>query len=195
MRQIQKTARGLMLFMVVIVCGSALGFALLRPGRHTLVGELVSVNMKAGKFIVRTADGVEHEILYTGRMVVHGAGQAGTAAYLAGKQGSEVVVHYTQRGATSTANEVDVYGHKALTETRGTLVSADKEGHQVVIRTEDGAEHTYDVSKDAVMDTSAGVIDKADLAAKKGDQVVVYHAQQGAHQVAQAFKDLGHKIY
>jgi hypothetical protein len=189
------TASILLPVMLGMASGVALALPLLRPGHHTLVGELIRVDRKAGKLIVRTADGTEHVVAYTGRTAIHGLEQATHASYLAGKEGSQVVVHYTQRGATMSADQVDVFGHAALHETDGTLVAVNKDGRHVVIRTKDGADHTYELSQNAAIDTSRGIINTTDLAAKRGDHVVVYHTEQGSHVVIHAFKDLGHKIY
>jgi hypothetical protein len=178
-----------------IQSGAALASPFLHPRRHTLVGELVRIDIKAKNLVIRTADGAEHVVAYTGRTVVHGVGRSADAGYLAGREGSQIVVHYTQRGATTTADEVDVFGHAGLKEVDGTLVGVGKDGRRVVIRTKDGAEQTYDLGQDAAIDTKDGTIDAGDLAAKKGDHVVIYHAQEGGRKVIHAFDDLGRKIY
>jgi arginine repressor len=191
----------------VVVAGIYLGFALripvcmsspippiIRTGHHTLVGELVRIDKKAKKLVIRTADGVEHVVLYTGRTTVHSLERVGNASYLAGKEGSQVVVHYTQHGATATADEVDVFGHQVLQATDGTLVKVDKDGRHVVIRTKDGAEETYDLGRDAALDTADGVADASDLVAKEGDHVVVYHTKEGGRKVLHILKDLGHEF-
>ncbi len=167
---------------------------IIRTGHHTLVGELVRVDTKGRKLVIRTADGVEHVLAYMGHTTVHSLGRAGNASYLTGKEGSQVVVHYTQHGATMTADEVDVFGHKALQTTDGTLVRVDKDGRHVVIRTKNGAEETYDLGHDAALDTTDGVADASDLAAKEGDHVIVYHTEQGGRKVVHVLKDLGHEF-
>jgi hypothetical protein len=183
------------LIALTIQSGAALASPFLHPGRHTLVGELVRINTKAKDLVIRTADGTEHVVAYTGRTAVRGLGRAADASYLAGKEGSQVVIHYTQRGATATADDVDVFGHASLKEVDGTLVAVDKDGRHVVIRTRNGAEETYDLGQDAAIDTKDGMIDAADLAAKKGDRVVIYHTEEGGHKVIHALDDLGRKIY
>ena len=167
---------------------------IVRKGRHTLVGELERVDTKSKRIIIKTADGAEHAIRYTSDTAVHGLAQAGNASYLAGKEGSQVVVHYTEHGATMTAGRVDLFGHHALEATNGTVVRVDERAHTVVIKSEDGAEHTYYMGRDAVVDTTSGVADRADLAAKKGDHVIVYHTKRGERAVAHVVKDLESKF-
>jgi hypothetical protein len=187
-------ASALLLVMLGMPISAVLAVPILSRQHHTLVGELVRVDRKGRKLVIRTADGAEHVAVYTGRTTIHGLGRGADASYLAGKEGSQVVVHYTQHGATVSADEVDAFGHGALRETDGTLVAVDKDGRHVVIRAKNGTEHTYDVGRDAAIDTSDGIIGTADLAAKKGDHVVVYHTEQGGHRVIHAFKDVARKI-
>jgi hypothetical protein len=187
---------GLLLLLAMSVAGGLARPAppIIHNGRHTLVGELVKVDTSAKRIIVKTADGAEHAIRYTSRTAVHGLVQAGNASYLAGKEGSQVVVHYTEHGAAMTADGVDLFGHNALHATDGTLVRVNQQAHTVVIKSEDGAQHTYYMGRDAVVDTKDGVVDSADLAARKGDHVIVYHTEQGTRAVVHSVKDLASKF-
>jgi uncharacterized protein YjhX (UPF0386 family) len=189
------SAELLLLWMVWAAVGVASPIPpIIHKGRHTLVGELERVDAKGKRITIKTADGAEHVVSYTSRTIVHGLAQGGRASYLAGKQGSQVVVHYTERGATTTADQVDVFGHNALKSTDGTLVSVNQRAHTVVIRSADGAEHTYSMGRGAVVDTTNGVIDRTDLAARKGDHVIVYHTERGKQDVVHAVKDLASKF-
>jgi uncharacterized protein YjhX (UPF0386 family) len=195
-RRTSITRAGLL---ILCVAWAAAGVAspmppIIHKGRHTLVGELERVDAKAKRITIKTADGAEHVVSYTGSTVVHGLAQGGRAGYLAGKQGSQVVVHYTEHGATATADRVDVFGHDALKSTDGTLVRVNQRTHTMVVRTADGTEHTYSMSRNAVVDTTHGVMDRTDLAARKGDHVIVYHTAQGEHTVVHAVKDLASKF-
>ena len=68
------------------------------------------------------ADGTEHIVHFVGRTTVHGVEKS--AAYAEDafhglREGSSVVVHYTNKGAEETAEEVDHIGNEGLQTARG----------------------------------------------------------------------------
>ena len=69
----------------------------------------------------------------------------------------KVVVHYTEKGADKTAVGVDDLGKDTLKVSEGTVTKVDEAARTVTVKTKDGAEDTYQLSKTAVVDTSKGV--------------------------------------
>ena len=59
----------------------------------------------------------------------------------------------------------------------------DHAAHTVGTKTEDGAEVTYGLSKDAAVDTEHGVMEGAKYTAKGGDHVVVHYSEDAEHKV------------
>jgi Cu/Ag efflux protein CusF len=162
------------------------------PGgrHHALVGELKKVDTEAKKITIRAADGTEHAVSYGDRTIVHGLEGTAKAADLAGKEGSQVVVHYTGAAGHETADHVDVFGHDALKTTEGTITQVDKAGHTVVVKTTDGVDETYDLGRDSAIDTKEGFVDLAHFTGKEGDHVIVYHTEEGGRKVVHLLERL-----
>ena len=171
-------------------CGVVFGMVSEAGRRHGLVGDLEKVDTDAKKITIRAADGTEHAVSYGGRTIVHGLEGTAKAADLAGKEGSQVVVHYTGAAGRETADHVDVFGHDALKTTEGTITQVDKAGQKVVVKTSDGAEETYDLGRDSAIDTKDGLVDAAHFTGKEGDHVIVYHTEEGERKVVHLLKHL-----
>lgn len=97
--------------------------------------------------------------------------------YFAGKEGTQVIVRYTVKGADKTASSVDDYGKDAFKVGRGTITKLDKGAHTIAIKSDDGVESTYDLTKDAAVDTEQGVVKGTEYTAKEGDKVVVHYTE------------------
>jgi Cu/Ag efflux protein CusF len=171
-------------------CQAALGAVSAGRHRHALVGELEKVDTDAKKITIRAADGTEHAVSYGGRTMVHGLAGTAKAADLAGKEGSQVVVHYTGEAGEEAADHIDVFGHDALKTTEGTLTHVDKGGRTVAVKTADGAEETFDLGRDSAIDTKDGLVDVAHFTGKEGDHVIVYHTEEAGHKVVHLLKHL-----
>src|SRR5579862_9270370 len=73
-------------------------------------GTVRAVDKGAKTVAIKTADGTETTIHFIGKTVEHGAeatAHGAKDAFLSMKEGDEVVVHYTEKGAVKTAREVD----------------------------------------------------------------------------------------
>ena len=90
--------------------------------------------------------------MHASKYVAGGVKTAAVETYMAGKEGTRVVVRYTEKGADKTAVGVEDFGKDALKESKGTVTHVDKAARTVAVKTEDGAETTYTVSKDATID-------------------------------------------
>ncbi len=160
---------------------------------HATEGIISKVD-KAGKTIaVKTADGGEEVFKFTGHTALRAAQGVRTGAvdsYLAGKEGTHVVVHYTGEGAEKTAVALDDLGKNTVKVSQGTVTSLDKTGHTLTVKTEDGSEHTYRVAKDAAVDSEHGVVKGTEYTAKKGEKVSVHYTEEAGEKVAHFIKHM-----
>src|SRR5580698_2249928 len=82
-----------------------------------VVATVKTVDRGAKTAVVKTKDGTETTIHFTGRTVAHGADATakGTKdAFLNVKEGDEVIVHYTEKAGVKTADEVDHVGKEGM---------------------------------------------------------------------------------
>ena len=181
----------LMLFIAVLIAAvPALAV------ERAVSGTISKVDAKAHTIAVKTADGAEHVFHYTEHTVVKAGEAAGKGAktaaaetYLAGKEGTHVVVHYTEQGATKTATGVDDLGKDTVKASQGTVTKVDKTAHTMTVKTENGAEETYHVAKDATVDTKDGIV-KGGQYAEQGAKVTVQYTEEAGHKVAHFIKHL-----
>jgi hypothetical protein len=157
---------------------------------HAVTGELEKVGQDGKTITVKAADGTEHVFKVTGKTVVTGTEGGAKDVGLAGKEGSQIVVKYTGEGADKTAHVVDVTGKDALKATEGTVTAVGKGGHTVTVKLKDGTEKTFDMGKEAMVDTGHGVSEGSKYTAKEGEKVVVYSTVKPAGEVVHLFKKL-----
>lgn len=146
-------------------------------------GTVKTVDKGAKTVAVKTADGTEHTFHFIGKTVAHGAKATagGTKDAFEGmKEGDEVVVHYTEKGAVKTAHEVDHVGHEGLKMTEVTVKSVDHAAKTVTVKTAEGAEETYHLTSNAVVESGKG-LDKA-------GKVTIYYTEEGGKKIAHFFK-------
>jgi len=149
-----------------------------------VAGTVKSVDKATKIVVVKTADGTEHTFQFVGRTVAHGAkATAGGSkdAFLAMKEGDEVVVHYTVKGAVKTAQEVDHVGKDGLKVTEVAVKSVDHGAKTVTVKTAEGAEETYHLTGNAVVETGKGL--------DKTGKVTIYYTEEGGKKIAHFFKD------
>ena len=101
-------------------------------------------------------------------------------AFLSMKEGDDVVVHYTEKGAVKTAEEVDHVGKEGLKVSEVAVKSVDHGAKTVTVKTADGAEATYHLTGEATRETAKG-LDKA-------GKVTVYYTEEGGRKIAHFFK-------
>jgi hypothetical protein len=99
-------------------------------------------------------------------------------------EGSKVVVHYSKKGTDETAEEIDRVGEGGLKETKGTITKLDRGGKKIVVKGDDGVEHTYDLPKHAADDAGKDI----GAGTEKGSKVTVYYTEKGGKEVAHFFK-------
>jgi hypothetical protein len=164
---------------------------------HAVAGIVTKLDSAAKTITVKTVDGTEHVFKYTEATTVHAAREtgketkaAGVDSYMAGKEGTHAVIHYTGEGADATAVHVDDLGKHSLHVGHGTVTDVDKAARTVTIKAEDGTESTYHVAKDATIDTEHGVTRDSELIAKKGEKATVHYTDEAGKKVVHLFKSL-----
>ena len=124
-----------------------------------VAGTVKAVDKGTKTVVVKTADGTEHTFHFIGRTVAHGAEATASGskdAFLGMKEGDEVVVHYTVKGAVKTAHEVDHIGKDGLKVSEVAVKSVDHAAKTVTVKTAEGAEETYHLTGDAAVETGKG---------------------------------------
>ena len=183
---------------LLILCATAvLGFAFDTDVVHAVSGAVTKIDKEAKTIAVKTADGTEHDVHYSEKTTIHAGHAVGKGVkagaldtYFAGKEGTHVVVRYTEKGAEKTASSVDDFGKDTMKVSEGTVSKVDKAAHTVSVKTEDGAETTYDWGKDATIDTEHGVVKGSQYVAKEGDKVVVHYTEDAGKKVVHFFKGM-----
>jgi hypothetical protein len=184
--------------LVLLVCATALlGSAFAQDAVHALAGAVTKID-KTGKTIaIKATDGSEQVFRYTERTAIRTTGESTHAAkmgaldtYFAGKEGTRVVVRYMGKGSDKTATMVEDFGKDALKTGRGTVTHVDRAARTVAIKTDDGAEATYKLGSDAVVETDHGVVRGSRYLAKEGDKVAVHYTEDAGDKIVHFFQKL-----
>lgn len=177
-------------FLAMLCAGGALAASRVR---HAIIGSIETVDRTTKTVAVRTADGTVETIKWTGKTTVHGLKDGARVSDFAGREGSHVVAHYTVDGSKKTARTFEYLGRKTPKVIEGTIKVAGKGAKTVVVKTGDGAEETFDLSKYAVIDTGKGIRDASSFTTKEtvdGTKVTVHYTEEGSRKVAHFFKHL-----
>jgi len=183
---------------LLLMCALALaGSALAQDVVHAVAGAVTRVD-KAGKTVaIKTADGseqvfrfTEHTAIRTSVAAAKGAKMGALDTYFAGKEGTRVVVRYMGKGADKTATLVEDFGKDALKTGKGTVTHVDKAARTVSVKTESGAEETYKLGSEAVVETDHGVVRGSRYLAKEGDKVAVHYTEQEGTKVVRFLQKL-----
>jgi len=176
------------LLVIVMVAGiAALPVRAADDAVSAIHGTITKLDSATKTAVIKTADGTEHTIHFVDKTAVHGAEATATGskdAFLGLKEGSEVAVHYTEKGSEETAVEVDHLGKDGIKSVDGTVSKVGKGGKTVTVKAADGTEQTFDVvGKDAKK--SAEAIGKG---ADKTGKVTVYYTESAGKKVAHFFE-------
>lgn len=167
MKKLARLAACLML--VTAVCAAQDPFSFIH-------GTVKKVDSATKTVVVKTADGTEHTIKFTGDTTVKGTKDGFDGI----KEGTEVVARTTGKGADETAVDVGKVSKDGLKATKGTITKFDKDTKTVVVKTADGTEKTFELSDKAVED--AGKATGKGVA--KGAKVTVYYTEEGGKKTA-----------
>jgi preprotein translocase subunit YajC len=152
-------------------------------------GTITKVDSASKTIAVKTADGTEHTFHFVAKTTVHGAGATAVGAkdaFHGLTEGSEVVAHYTAKGAEETAVEVDKVGKGGLHAVDGTVTHVSEDGKTVVVKAADGTDHTFHVVGHDTADAAKEIGKGADKSAK----VTVYYTESAGKKVAHFFQKL-----
>ena len=189
-----KLLSGMFLVLCVIVFASS---AFAQDVVHAVEG-VVNKTDKAGKTIaIKTADGTEHVFKFTERTAIrtssetaHEAKMGALDTYFAGKEGTHVVVRYIGKGGDKTATVVEDFGKDSLKAGKGTVTHVDRAAHTVAVKTDDGAESTYKLGQQAIVETDHGVVKGSRYALKEGDKITVHYTEDAGEKVVHFFHKL-----
>lgn len=150
-------------------------------------GTVKKIDTESKTVIVEAVDGTEHAVRFVNNTVVYGFGKTrkgASEALQSLKEGSEVVVHYTRRGAETIAAEVDHVGTDGLKRAEGTIARIDRIGKAIVVKTANGAEETYRLADHAAREAEKAVV----AGAEQSGKVIVYYMDEGRRKVAHFFE-------
>ncbi len=152
-------------------------------------GTITKLDSATRTAIVKTEDGTEHTIHFVDKTAVHGAeatAEGTKDAFHGLKEGSEVAVHYTEKGGDKTAVEVDHLGKDGISSVDGTVSKVGEGGKTVTVKAADGTEQTFDVVGRDTKESAEAIGKDAD----KTGKVTVYYTEKGGKKVAHFFKKL-----
>jgi hypothetical protein len=184
--------------LVLLLCTSALlGSALAQDVVHAVAGAVTKID-KTGKTIaIKATDGSDQVFKFTQRTAIRTSVESAQAvktgavdSYFAGKEGTRVVVRYIGKGSDKTATMVEDFGKDALKAGRGTVTHVDRAARTVAIKTDDGAEATYKLGSEAIVETDHGVVRGSRYVAKEGDKVAVHYTEDAGDKIVHFFQKL-----
>lgn len=147
-------------------------------------GTVTKVDAAAKTIAIKTADGTEQTLHWVGKTTVHGTDAGAKDTFKGIKEGSEVVAHYTTKGADKTAVEVDKVGKDGMKETDGTVTDIDRGGKTIAVKTADGTVQTFKLADDAAVDAGKNV----GKATEKSAKVTVYYTEDAGKKIVHFFE-------
>ncbi len=149
-------------------------------------GTVTKLDSASKTMVVKTKDGTEHTVHFVDKTVVHGTAVGAKDTFHGITEGSEVVAHYTEKGAEKTGVEVDKVAKDGVKTVDGTVTHVGEGGKVVVVKAADGTEHTFQVIGH---DTAASAEDIG-KGADKSAKYTVYYTEKGGKKVAHFFEKL-----
>jgi len=168
----------------LLLCGFvsvfAISFAVAADDVASAVaGSVKTIDKGTKTAVVKTADGTEHTFHFVGKTVAHGVTAGSKDAFEGVKEGDQVVVHYTKKGAVETADEVDHVGKDGLKTTVVAVKDVDRGAKTVTVKTGEGAEETYHLTANAFRETGKGL--------DKTGKVTIYYTEDAGKKIAHFF--------
>jgi hypothetical protein len=150
-------------------------------------GTVAKISSAGKVVVVKAADGTEYSMHLVKTTAVHGADATAAAAkdsWHGLTEGTEVVAHYTKRGAEITAVEIDRIGKGGLEVTKGTITAISRTGKTLAIKTSDGTVKTFQLTGRAAKYAGSSIA----KGAEKGTDVVVYSSAVTGKKIAHFFE-------
>jgi Cu/Ag efflux protein CusF len=162
----------------------------LGPARleQALAGELKKVDQVGKTIVVKTATGTEEVLKYTEETTVRGLKEGAKVSGLAGKEGTHVVVQYSEEGTEKVARAINHVGNEALKVTEGTVARFDRAGRTLVVRTTGGVEETFRLADRVTIESGRRIVRFADASFREGERVTVHYTEEGGHKIAHLLK-------
>lgn len=150
-------------------------------------GTLTKISSAGKVVVVKASDGTEYSMHLVKTTAVHGADATAAVAkdsWHGLTEGTEVVAHYTKRGAEITAVEIDRIGKGGLEVTKGTITSISRSGKTLAVKTSDGTVKTFQLTGRAAKYAGSSIT----KGAEKGTNVVVYSSEVTGKKIAHFFE-------
>jgi hypothetical protein len=150
-------------------------------------GTITKLDSAGKTAVVKTKDGTEQTVKFVDKTTVHGAEATAAGskdAFHGLTEGSEVVAHYTTKGAENTAVEVDKVGKDGIHEVDGTVTHIDRGAKTLTLKAADGTEQTFKLSAHAAADAGKGIAKGSEKSAK----VTVYYTETAGKKTAHFFE-------
>jgi hypothetical protein len=175
-------------FLMFVLLASTCSLGLMAQDVVSAVdGSVKKIDSATKVVVVKATDGTEHTFHYADDLVVHGskASVKGTKDALSDmSEGSEVAVHYSVTHGRETAHEIDRLGGDGLKVADGTISHIDRTGRKVSIKTADGSEQSFDLTRRAAKDTDKDVVEGTDKTVK----VSVYYTEDAGRKTVHFIK-------
>ena len=148
-------------------------------------GTVTRVDSIAKTVAIKTKEGTEETVRFVNKTVVHGAEVGAKDIFKGVKEGSEVVAHYTTKGAEKTAVEVDAVGKEGLKAAEGTVSEIDRGTKTIGVKAADGTVQTFKMADHATVDAGKDV----GKATEKSAKVTVYYTEEAGKKIAHFFEN------
>lgn len=138
----------------------------------------------ANVVIVTTMDGVEHVYQFTKNLIVHGGKKPGVDALEGLRDGTTVVIHYSESGPNAAADEIDLLGDEGLRITEGVVTNIDRRKKEITVTYANGKTETLLMTDRAAAESGATL----EKSSGEATHVVIYYVDESGHKVAHYFK-------
>ena len=145
-----------------------------------LHGTVKKVDKTTKTVVVKTKDGTEHTVKVASDDTVKGTKDGFDGI----KEGSEVVVRSTGKGAEATADAIGKVGKDGMKVTKGTVEKVDDGAKTVVVKSADGTEKTFEYTGSALKDSGQEV----GKGTEKGAKITVYYTEETGKKIAHFFE-------
>jgi hypothetical protein len=146
-----------------------------RHERYQLLGTIENIDSAAGTITVRLSDGSDKTLRLAKRLTVNGREETTRRAESVLTVQERAVIYYTENGEDETAVDVQSLNHAMHRTVTGTLISANKDGKTIVLRTANGKEETFRVKNDAIIETADNVMTFDRFEPQSGVQITLHY--------------------
>lgn len=192
--------RGVLLALAAVTIAAAIPTAQgprANPGpkriEQALAGELKKVDQAGKTIAVKTAAGTEEVLKFTEQTSVRGLKEGAKVSELAGKEGTHIVVHYSEEGTEKVARLITHVGKDALEVTEGTVVRFNRPGRTLVVKTAGGVDETFHLAGNVTIESARRIVRFADASFKEGERVTVNYTKEAGRKIAHLLNHTPHE--